>query len=273
MSESSYIFALDYGQRVSEKAFIRAILQRYDNTKLIGANIFVNNNPYHLEFYLHLNFEGDTLEFEDWLVENYPDKKRKYNYFVVDFLTSIGSKGYNSMGLLDGSELDFTLTDEAAYPFLLPSRTIMDSEWQGGLMANNFKVFLCHSSKDKLLVDKIFDTLQKSEIKAWYDKYEIDPGDSIFAKINDGLESSDLGLIVLSKNTINAQTGWAKDEMAYFFQERMRSGKSNFIVLNVDLSLDDLPPIMRGYRFIDMSNNDAYDELIRTLQKKQNQVQ
>ena len=44
----------------------------------------------------------------------------------------------------------------------------------------------------------IFNEFQKSQISAWYDKYEIEPGDSITEKINQGLDESDIGIICIS---------------------------------------------------------------------------
>ena len=38
------------------------------------------------------------------------------------------------------------------------------------------RVFLSHSSKDKKIVDDIFNKFQINEISAWSDKYQIEPG-------------------------------------------------------------------------------------------------
>ncbi|MBL3940549.1 toll/interleukin-1 receptor domain-containing protein, partial [Bacteroides thetaiotaomicron] len=80
-------------------------------------------------------------------------------------------------------------------------------------------VFLSHSSRDKSIVDGVFNELHKAGIRAWYDRYEIDPGDSITDKINEGLASSQIGLLFFSKNFIDSKSGWPTKEANYFFQK------------------------------------------------------
>jgi hypothetical protein len=62
------------------------------------------------------------------------------------------------------------------------------------------KVFLCHSSSDKLFVDRLASDLEKVNIGVWYDKWEIKVGDSLIEKIQEGLENNDYLAIILSPN-------------------------------------------------------------------------
>lgn len=54
--DQTYVIPLDYGDRKKEREFVRAILNRYDRDTLVGAVLFVNNNPYSLQSFLCLNF-------------------------------------------------------------------------------------------------------------------------------------------------------------------------------------------------------------------------
>lgn len=145
----------------------------------------------------------------------------------------------------------------------------MSKKWNDNtFIANQPKVFLSHSSKDKEIIDKIFAEFQKSEIRAWYDKYEIEAGDSITEKINDGLDSSSLGIICISNNFLNSSSGWTKAELNYFIQRRMRNPEKQFIIVNLDISHSDLPPLVQDYRYIDFREDGATEELIRTIKSK-----
>ncbi len=265
MSEKSYIFALNYGERTKEKCFIKDILKRYDINTLVGAGIFVNNNPYNLELVLFLNFIKNDNDFEEWLNNNYKNKKRVYNYFHTDLFESFATKGYNLATFCDENTVDMIVTSEANDIFLFPDKKGMKSIWKTGIVEGNIKVFLSHSSKDKNIVDKIFNEVQKNEIRAWYDKYEIKPGDSITDKINEGLENSDIGIICISKNFLNSSTGWPKSELNYFIQRRMRSNKNDFICINLDVPHEELPPLVQDYRYIDINQEDGLEILINTL--------
>jgi hypothetical protein len=59
-------------------------------------------------------------------------------------------------------------------------------------MANEFQfdVFLSHSAKDKAVVRELAARLKQDGVRVWLDEEQIKPGDSIPAKIEDGLEHS-----------------------------------------------------------------------------------
>jgi hypothetical protein len=67
------------------------------------------------------------------------------------------------------------------------------------------KVFISHNSIDKPFVERLgTDLLTCEGIDAWVDKWEILPGDSIQAKIEEGLTNADVLLLVLSPESVNS---------------------------------------------------------------------
>ena len=61
-----------------------------------------------------------------------------------------------------------------------------------------FDLFLSHSSKDKALVRPLTERLRDDGLRVWLDKWQIKPGDSILAKIEEGLEQSRLLVFCMS---------------------------------------------------------------------------
>ena len=135
-------------------------------------------------------------------------------------------------------------------------------------MKKVLRVFLSNSSKDKKNVDEIFNSFQINEISAWYDKYQIEPGDSITEKINQGLDECDIGIICISNNFLNSPSGWTKSELNYFIQRRMRNPDKLFIIVNFDVPHDELPPLVQDYRYIDFSEKDAMEILVNVVKKQ-----
>jgi hypothetical protein len=86
-------------------------------------------------------------------------------------------------------------------------------------MAEDFKydVFLSHSSKDKEVVRDVAERLKAGGLRVWFDEWEIKPGDSIPAKIEDGLETSRVLVLCMSANAFGSD--WAKLE-SYTFRFR-----------------------------------------------------
>ena len=54
----------------------------------------------------------------------------------------------------------------------------------------NYDVFLSHSSKDKDIVRPLAERLRADGLRVWFDEWILKPGDSIPAKIEEGLERS-----------------------------------------------------------------------------------
>ncbi|WP_294329403.1 toll/interleukin-1 receptor domain-containing protein [uncultured Chryseobacterium sp.] len=261
----NYLFELSYGNRVNEKDFINSILQNFDNQTLTGITMFVNNNIYNLEFLLLLYFEKDDKVFDVWLEQNFQQKKRVFNYTPTTITELLLENRYSMFSFSKIEDIEPFLTHSPNQFFLYNSRENYNKTW-GGISRDSYPIiFLSHSSQDKKLVDEIFNELQKEEIEAWYDKYQIDFGDSITEKINSGLNNSDLGILCLSKNFLNSP--WAKNEMNFFIQKRINSGKKKFICLNIDLTHDEIPPLLQDYRYVSLKNPNWINDLVRIIKK------
>ena len=267
MESKSYLFALDYGNRKDEKEFVKAVLRRFDKNSLVGCGIFVSNNAYNFELYFFLYFEKSDTEFESWLSQNYPHKVRAYNIFVNELIdASFSRKSYSSVTFNEPEDVDLVFTSEVNDFFIFPDRSLIEDIW-GPPVISKKKIFLSHSSKDKPIVDLYFNELQKTEIKVWYDREEIIPGDSITSKINEGLSECELGVLFMSDNFLSKHSGWTEAESNYFISARMKNTKS-LIVVNLGVALDNIPPLLQDYLYIDAKSDKAVNELIRAVTKQ-----
>lgn len=75
------------------------------------------------------------------------------------------------------------------------------------------KVFLSHATEDKLrFVNEFARRLRSKGIDAWFDKWEILPGDSFVDKIfEEGLKEADTVIIILSVNSVSKP--WVREEL------------------------------------------------------------
>ena len=102
------------------------------------------------------------------------------------------------------------------------------------------RVFISHSSTDKPAVLELADALRFRGFEPWVDKWEIAPGDDIVAKINQGLEQADAGLIVFSAGA--AKSRWVQAEWSALTFARIESGQ-----VLIPLTFDDdaaMPPLL-----------------------------
>jgi hypothetical protein len=75
-------------------------------------------------------------------------------------------------------------------------------------MAEMFKydVFINHSSKDKPVVRELAGRLKRGRLsRVWLDEWEIEPGDSIPLKIEQGLDESRVLILIMSANAFASE--------------------------------------------------------------------
>ena len=78
----------------------------------------------------------------------------------------------------------------------------------------SFDVFLSHSSKDKAVVRDVAERLRKDGLRVWLDEWVLRPGDSIPAKIEEGLEQSRVLVLCMSAQAFGSD--WARLESGTF---------------------------------------------------------
>jgi hypothetical protein len=77
-----------------------------------------------------------------------------------------------------------------------------------------YDVSLSHSAHDKLVVRDLAERLKKDGMRVWFDEWEIKPGDSIPAKIEEELERSRVLVFCMSANAFGSD--WAQLEFGTF---------------------------------------------------------
>ena len=95
-----------------------------------------------------------------------------------------------------------------------------------------FDVFLSHAAADKSVVRELAERLRKDGLKVWFDEWIIKPGDSIPAKIEDGLEQSRLLVLCLSANAVGRD--WPLLESGTFRFRDPLNKERRFIPLRLD---------------------------------------
>ena len=95
-----------------------------------------------------------------------------------------------------------------------------------------YDVFLSHSSKDKPVVRPLAERLRADGLKVWFDEWVLKPGDSIPAKIEEGLEHSRVLVLCMSANAFGSD--WAQLESGTFRFRDPLNKERRFIPLRLD---------------------------------------
>jgi hypothetical protein len=128
-----------------------------------------------------------------------------------------------------GAALDDSLVEADSRKAFMPSKSR-----RGPTMAESlvYDVFLSHSSKDKAIVRDVAERLRADGLRVWFDEWEIKPGDSIPAKVEEGLERSRVLVLCMSANAFGSD--WATLEGQTFRYRDPLNKERRFIPLRLD---------------------------------------
>jgi len=122
------------------------------------------------------------------------------------------------------------------------------------------RVFISYSYQDKEFVEWLQNKLKDFDIEFWYDQAEIDVGESIKEKVNEGLNSSSAFILVLSHSSKNSD--WVKYEMNSALL--LNAIKKGISILPIKIDDSEVPADLSGYLYADFSKDkDKGLELLR----------
>ena len=113
-------------------------------------------------------------------------------------------------------------------------------------MAQPRKVFLSYRSVDRDRVRSVAEELRRNGIDAWWDVWEILPGDNFVAKINKGLEECDCGIVFLSNASLAGP--WHQEEIT-ILKSLFVDEKRPLIPVLLDPDVK-TPPILRVHSLL-----------------------
>jgi 5'-deoxynucleotidase YfbR-like HD superfamily hydrolase len=125
------------------------------------------------------------------------------------------------------------------------------------------KIFLSHSSRDKDAVLKLERDIRAAGIDVWLDDSEIEVGQSVAKKIQEGLEKSDYLAIWLTHHAVGS--GWVEQEWLAKFHAAIEDRQIAVLPL---LAEDvDIPFLLRDKKYADFRSdyNAGLRQLLKTL--------
>lgn len=130
-------------------------------------------------------------------------------------------------------------------------------------------VYLAHSFGDGELASKIAAGLNAAGIEVWYAKWEINSGDSIKRKMEEGLENCTHFIVLLTPDSLKRP--WVNEEIDAGFLRQVE-GQAKFIGLRYNVSVDELSIFLRTrlcpeYNDSKTSPNELADDIFGVSKK------
>lgn len=161
--------------------------------------------------------------------------------------------------LSDGTviRLEETILEEIAYleyAVVMQNQTFADAEMFVEALEARIPdglarplLFICHASEDKSTVDHLVEELDRRALHGWYDRREILVGDSIVAKVNEGLANARFLVAVLSPASVVKP--WVTKELNSTLMRQL--AQAEVVILPVLIANCDLPPLLADLKYAD----------------------
>jgi len=136
-----------------------------------------------------------------------------------------------------------------------------------------YDIFLSHYSGDDALARSLERALTAAGISVWYDGAEIKLGDSILAKMQEGIQRSRYGLILFTPGFLSSTSGFRWGEVEAYLAEQLASGRTNLLPLVAGVDHEAFQrkmPLLKSRRYeriaLNKAGNVARAELARIVQ-------
>jgi hypothetical protein len=124
---------------------------------------------------------------------------------------------------------------------------------------NEPKAFVSHSHSDKPTAERLARELRNQGIDAWFDKWEIRPGDSLIQKVfEEGLKECSAFLVLLSPRSV--ASNWVKHELDVAMVKRL-DGAARVIPVMVEQC--EIPEALRPLLWVDITQD--FDAGVRRI--------
>jgi TIR domain-containing protein len=125
-----------------------------------------------------------------------------------------------------------------------------------------YDAFMSYFSGDADFAKRVQSDLHLRGLRLWRDEHEIEIGDSLSQRIEEGLKKSYSMIIVLSPEALSRP--WVNEELRAGYARRLAEKFKIFPVLHKEC---ELPPLLADYRYADFRDPSRYEESLSLLER------
>lgn len=135
----------------------------------------------------------------------------------------------------------------------------------------SLKVFLCHASGDKPVVQKLYSRLVNDGVDAWLDKEKLIPGQNWQIEIPKAVRNSDIVLVCLSTQSVNKE-GFVQKEIKIALDAADEKPEGTIFIIPARLENCNVPERISQFHWVDLFADNGYEWLMKALQLRANTI-
>jgi hypothetical protein len=126
------------------------------------------------------------------------------------------------------------------------------------------KVFISYSSADRNHAERLVASLVLNAIQVWYDQFDLDIGQNVHARIQEGILAVDYLAIILTARSL--ESAWVREELSLAKQRELE--ERHVIVLPLLFEKVALPLHLRARKYGDFTDfSSGFRELMRAIDR------
>lgn len=129
------------------------------------------------------------------------------------------------------------------------------------------RVFLCHSSSDKLAVRNLYYRLKQEGFDPWLDEAKLLPGQDWEHEIRKAVQASDVVIVCLSKASVS-KAGFVQKEIEYALDVADKQPEGTIFVIPLRLEECQVPERLRRWHWVNFFEENSYERLMHALQER-----
>lgn len=153
------------------------------------------------------------------------------------------------------------------YRGLSKSPQLFSESIQDEIFDQPIQVFLCHSSKDKPTVRKLFHQIRLAGMKPWLDEINLLPGQDWEAEIKKAVRESDVVIVFLSQESVSKK-GFVQKEIRFALDVADEQPDGTIYIIPARLEPCDVPERLHRWHWVDLFEDSGMEKLFAALRKR-----
>lgn len=229
--DRDFVWECDYGVREPIKEALEELLEKQDATSLQMATLMVNSNPYQLEFFIVLSYKNPLENHIEEMIRILQGVGLRYRPDITfdELLEEMANRRFNSVTIVDKEDLELFFGNTNL--FLFPEKKVLEQQgynWYRNL-GGKMPIFLSHSSMNKSEVEDFIPYLNGAGLPVWFDKVNIDYGESITMAIQKGIKDSAGVIFWITEDFL--KSNWCMTEFRKF--SNRYASKEDLLVIGI----------------------------------------
>lgn len=129
------------------------------------------------------------------------------------------------------------------------------------------RVFLCHSSRDKLQVRDLYRRLRNDHTEPWLDEENLLAGQDWDFEIRKAVKASHIVVVCLSPSVTRA--GYLQKEVGYALDAADEQPEGSIFIIPVKLTECEVPSRLSRWQWIELWRDGAYESLVRSIRARE----